>query len=604
MYYADEIIEEIRYSNDIVEVVSEYVSLEKKGRYYFGLCPFHKEKTPSFSVTPSLQIFNCFGCSKGGNVIQFIMNIENLDFVEAVKLLAEKANIILPETGAGISEDELVKKKNLIGINKEAARFYYNYLTAGKGKEALEYLSARKIMKRTIKKFGLGLSPLSSGLLLKHLNDKGYEDRLIVESGLAISGNNGIYERFRGRIMFPIFDIRGNVIGFGGRVVDKSKPKYMNSPETMTYNKRKNLYGLNYAKNSGNKNIIVVEGYMDVISLHQSGIINSVASLGTALTESQGRILKKYFDRIIICYDSDAAGKNAAMRGLDLLNDIGCNVKVLEIPNGKDPDDFIRNNGADRFNNLIEKSSSLAEYKIRELKKNYNIETTDGRVAFVNKMAAVLAELDNKIEMEMYLKKLAGDYGVSEESIYAEIIKLKGKAAFSPAFLKKKTDVRIKTGTFDKDEKEIIHDELLLIAALCLDNNVYGLIKDDLAADDFTKDNRVVLKRIFERLNKNERVVAAEVLSSMSEVSSCALAGIIDKECNFDDGRKPLDIVTKLKKHKLMARKKEIFEILKNRESLGEGDVEKFTRELNVIVMQMKNSEIKTRKEGFNEAKR
>jgi len=396
--YSDELIEEIRINNDIVDVVSEYVRLEKRGKNYFGLCPFHREKTPSFSVESEKQIFYCFGCGKGGNVFQFISLAEKLDYIEAVKLLADRAKIVLPESDDAQEAERAKLRKQVLSINLSAARYYNDALHSEKGRIALEYLKKREISEQTVRKFGLGYSTDDWDSLYRHLKADGFTDEEMLKSGLIMQSSKGnLYDRFRGRLMFPIFDIRGSVIGFGGRVLDNSMPKYMNSPETVVYNKGKHLYALNFAKNSGSKNLIVVEGYMDTISLYQRGINNAVASLGTALTESQGRILKKYAEEIVISYDADTAGQAATMRGLNLLNDIGCNVKVLTVPDGKDPDEYIRKNGANGFKKLADGALSLVEYKIKILRTDQDLSTTDGKVAFLNKTGNVHKEIGRRI---------------------------------------------------------------------------------------------------------------------------------------------------------------------------------------------------------------
>jgi len=333
MIYPEQVIEEVRLRNDIVEVVSGYVKLERKGRSYWGLCPFHSEKTPSFSVEPNKQFFYCFGCNKGGSVIQFIMNIENLEFVDALKLLAERAGITLPESEDPKERERAQRRKRILELNRLAARFYFNNLVGENGLEARNYLQRRGLTEKTVRKFGLGYSPTGWDELTRMLLENKFPEDLLLDSGLSIRAKSGeLIDRFRGRIMFPIFDIRGNIIGFGGRVLDGSMPKYMNSPDTPLYNKSRELYGLNYARMSSSKKLLIVEGYMDVISLHQAGIDYAVASLGTALTKMQGWILKKYSEEVIIAYDSDAAGQAATLRGLEILEEAGCNVKVLIIP--------------------------------------------------------------------------------------------------------------------------------------------------------------------------------------------------------------------------------------------------------------------------------
>lgn len=586
-FYNDDIIEEVRMANDIVDVVSDYVKLEKKGKYYFGLCPFHKEKTPSFSVTPSMQIFNCFGCSKGGNVIHFIMRVENLDFVDAVKLLADKARITLPENSD--REDKNAAIRNEVRrVNKEAARFFYGTLVSDEGLAARLYLQKRNLGSTTIKKFGLGYSMSSGDKLTEYLNSKGFSEDILLKSGLVIKGRNGMFERFKGRIMFPILDVRGNVIGFGGRVMDDSNPKYMNSPETVVYNKRNTLYGLNFAKNSGEHKVVIVEGYLDAITLYQSGITNVVASLGTALTENQGRLLKKYYDEIIISFDADTAGKNAALRGLDLLDEIGCNVKVLSIPDKKDPDDYIKAHGPDEFRKLIDGSLSLVEYKIQVYKTENETETTDGKIKFINKMAVVLSQLDNHINTEMYAKKLSQDYKISEESILAEIMKLrKPKKQFrqgSPSQNPGNSNIAAR----DVEEQRNYHDELLMLAAIAVDNQVYNLIRKNITLDEFINDEtKYAAEIIFDRIANNMTVTPAEVLNLLKPDTVSELSMILEKECIFDSNRKPLDIVKKIKINRLNNRKQEIFDRIKDNNNADAKEVQTLTQELDQIIRMM-----------------
>jgi DNA primase (EC 2.7.7.-) len=422
MYYPEEVIEEVRLRNDIVEVVSNYVKLEKKGRSYWGLCPFHSEKTPSFSVEPTKQFFYCFGCNKGGSVIQFIMYIENLEFVDALKFLAERAGISLPESEDPREREKAKRRKQILEMNRLAARFYFKTLAGERGREAQGYLKRRGLTAETIKKFGLGYSPTGWDDLTNVLLKNGFPEELLLESGLSIRAKSGeLIDRFRGRIMFPIFDVRGNVIAFGGRVLDNSLPKYMNSPDTPVYSKSRELYGLNYARMSSSKRLLIVEGYMDVISLHQAGIDFAVASLGTSLTKMQAWILKKYSGEVIIAYDADSAGQAATLRGLEILEEAGCNVRVLVIPEGKDPDEYIRNNGPEKFKNLIDRAISLLDYKIRVKRNMHNLDTVEDKLKLLNDIAETLAEHDNPIERELYAKNYAQEYGISYSSLMEEI---------------------------------------------------------------------------------------------------------------------------------------------------------------------------------------
>lgn len=592
-HYAEELIEEVRLANDIVDVVSEYVKLERKGKDYFGLCPFHKEKTPSFSVVPSKQIFYCFGCGKGGNVFQFIMNAENLDYLESVRLLADRAKIQLPEGESEEEKEKLKLRDSLIKINTEAARFYYNELGLPSNGKVREYLKNRRIKPQTVKRFGMGYSPESWDALLKHLQSKGFDEDAILKSGLVLKKKNGgYYDRFRGRLMFPIFDIRGNVIGFGGRVLDKSLPKYMNSPETFLYSKSKNLYALNFAKNSGQKKILIVEGYMDVISLHQSGIINTVASLGTALTESQGRILKKYAEEIIISYDADMAGQAAAIRGLDLLDGMGCNVKVLSVPDGKDPDEFVKNHGKDAFLKLIENAVPLVEYKTRILKNEIDTSTTEGKISFLNKTADLLSKVDNGVEREIYAKKVSKEYGISEESIYSEIYRrIKPKNNFRPSVQVKDSERKQVGKTQDKRDDRAVYYERMILAFLCVDNNVYKDIKGKIDSNFFNDaQNKKAAEHLFQRLEEGKDIVPAELMACFDTNAANELAKIVQEECNCEDNIKAvLDIIKRLEYLRLEKREQQILDFLNNRSAPTEGDVEKLKMELQTIIMRKKS---------------
>ena len=593
-YYPEDLIEEVRISNDIVDVVMEYVRLERKGKDYFGLCPFHKEKTPSFSVAPAKQIFYCFGCGTGGNVIQFIMKIENLSYIDSVKFLADRARIQLPDGDSPEEKEKALIRKRLIEINTEAARFFFNMLNSSQGEKARWYLKNRNIHESTIRKFGIGYSSDSWDELFSYLREKGFEEEYILKSGLVLKNKTGkFYDRFRGRIMFPIFDVRGNVIAFGGRVMDSTNPKYMNSPETAIYNKRRNLYALNFAKNSGDKRLIIVEGYMDVISLHQSGIINTVASLGTALTESQGRILKKYAEEVIISYDADASGQSATMRGLDLLSEIGCQVKVLIVPDGKDPDEFIRKNGTDEFKKLVDSSLSLVEYKIKILKKNIDTNTIDGKIKFLNKTADILSKIDNNVEREMYIKKLAAQYKVSEESILSEVYKRIRKTVRlrTPAVIADGRKKVLRGLKKDEIDARLMHDERFLLALLCVDNSVYRAVSDKITLDLFSDSrNKEIAQKILERIEDGRGIVPGELLGMVEKSIADDFARLFNEECHCDDNKKAiLGTIRNIEMYRMNKRQKGILDILKNRDKLPKGDVEKLEQELMSLIMRIKN---------------
>lgn len=426
MFFSEDKISEIIEQNDIVTLISQYLSLNKRGKNFWGLCPFHSEKTPSFSVSMEKQLFYCFGCGAGGNVITFIQKIERLSFVESLYFLAKRAGIEI-DTKASKEDLERVKEKEtLYKINSESARFFYENMK--KNSNAKSYLSRRGLEQSVIRKFGLGYSLDSWDKLKVYLNNLGYSDYLIEKAGLIVKRENGYYDRFRNRIMFPIIDLRGNVIAFGGRVLDGSKPKYLNSPETPIYSKSNSIYALNMVRKlTALKRIIIVEGYMDVIALCQFGIKNVVASLGTAFTQQQAKLLKRYAEEIIIAYDPDAAGESATIRGLSMLEKEGCNVKILSFPEGMDPDDFIRKKGAEQFNKLLKKSHTLIDYRIISAKQDFNFDRIEDRIEFSKSLASILSALESPVEIDAYIKKYSKEIHISEEAIYAELKKNKRK---------------------------------------------------------------------------------------------------------------------------------------------------------------------------------
>ena len=411
-------IEKIKNETDIVDIVSESVTLKRSGRNYMGLCPFHNDKSPSFSVSQDKQIYKCFSCGEAGNAITFVMKQKNMEFIDALKYLAEKANILL-EVWDGESSELTKKKELLYKVNVEAARFFFNNLMMSR--ETKEYFLNRGIKEITIKRFGLGYAKEGWNNLIYHLKRNGFKEEILLEAGLVLrSEKKGtLYDRFRNRVIFPVFDVKGKVIGFGGRVLDDSKPKYLNSPETLLFHKGTNLYGLNYSiKNKVlDKSFIIVEGYMDCISLHQYGITNAVASLGTALTVDQARLLKRYADTVIIAYDADFAGRTATMRGLDVLRDAGLEVKVLRIPEGKDPDEYLRLNGREAFIKLINSSMPIIEYRLKVAEEGINFKNEQSLIKYGEKVTNILSEL-NPVEKDIYIKKISEDTGIKEQSLY------------------------------------------------------------------------------------------------------------------------------------------------------------------------------------------
>lgn len=418
-YYEDSTIEDVRSANDIVDVVGERVRLAKKGAYYFGLCPFHSEKTPSFSVSPSKQIFYCFGCGVGGDVFNFLMRYENLSFAESVREMAERAHISLPEpdqSPEALKKNDL--KKNLLEINKVAALFYVDVLHSSQGKEGYEYFKTiRGLSDRIITHFGLGFSPKKPDALYRHLKDKGFTDELIKQSGLVLYNEKTIKDRFCNRVIFPIMDTNSRVTGFGGRVLGDGLPKYLNSPETNIFNKSQSIYALNFAKKSRKDFLLLAEGYMDVIALHQAGFTNAVASLGTALNEQHARILKRYTDNVILCEDSDEAGINAKIRAFPILHSAGINTKVLEMEGAKDPDEFIKKFGVSRYEECIKNAKNAFMYSIDRLKADYDLGDPAGKTEFYNAVALRLTMFEEPLERGNYIDSVSSIFFIDREEL-------------------------------------------------------------------------------------------------------------------------------------------------------------------------------------------
>lgn len=408
---------------DIAEVISSYVNLKKAGHNLMGLCPFHNEKSPSFSVSPENGFFHCFGCGAGGDVITFIKRIENLDYVEAVKLLAQRAGMTVPEDDRSMGMSQL--RSRIYEANREAARFYHKQLYTPEGREALEYLRKRQLTEKTIIHFGLGYSPKSRFELVNHLKNKGFSGTELIQANLANESKKGNpFDRFSDRVMFPIIDLRGNVIGFGGRIMSDIKPKYLNTSDTPVFNKSRNLFALQFAKNKANGQLILVEGYMDVIALHQAGFENAVATLGTALTQEQAMTIKRYCDEVVICYDADEAGQKATARAISILRPTGLNIKILTVPSGKDPDEFIKSygdQGPARFRMLLEKSGNDVEFRLQKLRSGFNTDITEQRVEFLTQAAKLLATLDNSIERDIYISKLSEELNVEKSAVKQQV---------------------------------------------------------------------------------------------------------------------------------------------------------------------------------------
>lgn len=588
--YSEELIEEIRNNNDIVDVISQYVILKRSGRNFFGLCPFHKEKSPSFSVSPDKQIFHCFGCGVGGNVIHFVSKIENLDFRETLELLANRANIQLPTLDNSYQDNKkAILKAKVYEINEIAAKFYHENLYRLTSKEAQEYIKKRKLDNRTLKSFLIGYSG-NFDELYRLLKQRGYTEEEILASSLVNKTENGKFiDRFRRRLMIPIQDTTGKFIAFGGRVLDDSKPKYINSPENIVYSKGRNLFGLNIAKKGDTKKIIIVEGYMDAISLYQRGITNVVASLGTALTEQQGRLLRKNSEQVIIGYDADGAGQAATLRGLEILQNMGCDIRVLQIYGAKDPDEFIIKYGPERFQKCVESAISLVEFKVKILKQNLNIENVNDKIKFLNEIAKILAKVDNNIEKEVYVDKISKEYGISKEAIYGEINKLIYNKSSEKKILEKSPIKNyIKNESKENIDESIIKREKMVIYILInYPNESYDKIKNIITIDDIRSEtNKKIISKIYEQYEKK---IEGNILDLFEEEQSINyLSGIMADDFGVNDINKCIeDLINIYNKEKLLNIRNEIIRKLEDTSKMSGEEVRELEKRLNEVILKL-----------------
>ena len=588
--YSEELIDEIRNSNDIVDIISQYVILKRSGRNFFGLCPFHKEKTPSFSVSPDKQIFHCFGCGAGGNVIHFISKIENVDFKESLEILADRVGIKLPTLENNVDSKRLELKEKVYEINKLVATYYHETLYKPQAKPAQEYVKKRKLDNKALKEFCIGYAE-NANVLYKMLKEKGFTEEEILASDLVIKKGNSYVDRFKNRLIFPIQDIRNRFIAFGGRVLDNSLPKYINSPENIVYSKARNLYGLNVAKNTKTRKLIIVEGYMDTVSLHQRGIDNVVASCGTALTEAQGRLLRKYAEKVIISYDSDSAGQAATLRGLEILNNLGCDIRILQMEGAKDPDEYVIKYGNGRFNDLVENAISLVEFKIKVLKKGLNIENTNDKIKFMNEIAKILGEVDNKIEQEIYIDKISSDYNISKEAIYAQINKNeysnnKGSKILESSNIRKPIIKKQETKVNSELEKR---ENIIISLLIDGGEEVYNKIKDIINPNDFKNEaNQKIMRRLYEEFEKgNSNINSLVDMFADDEQVVNALTGIMADDYEIEDNKKALDdVINNYQKEKLMARRNEIIQSLNNA-NLDKEKANELEKELHTLIIKM-----------------
>lgn len=489
MRYSEDAIEEVRMKNDIVDVISGYVKLQKKGSNYFGLCPFHNEKSPSFSVSPGKQMYYCFGCGAGGNAITFVMEYENYSFSEALKVLADRAGVKLPvqeySKEARAQED---LRAALLEINKLAASYFYYQLKNPQGEPGYKYLRDRELSDETIVRFGLGYSNKTSDDLYRYLKGKGYDDAILKQTGLVTIEERGTYDKFWNRVMFPIMDVNNRVIGFGGRVMGTGEPKYLNSPETKLFDKSRNLYGLNYARLSREKYILICEGYMDVIAMHQAGFTNAVASLGTAFTLQHAQLLKRYTDKVILTYDSDGAGIKAALRAIPILKEVGMSIRVLNMQPYKDPDDFIKNLGADAFQERIKEARNSFLYEIDVLKKDYKMDDPEQKTAFYNQVAKKLLEFPEALERENYLEAVSREFFINYEDLKRLVNRL-GASLGTAGTASRGEEEKGFRGQKKKDKEDGVKQSQRLLLTWLIENPVlFDKIHGVITPEDFIEE--------------------------------------------------------------------------------------------------------------------
>lgn len=567
MYYTDEQIEEVRSKSDIVQIIGRYVNLKRTGSSYVGLCPFHSEKSPSFNVSPSRQMYKCFGCGVAGNVITFIMEYENYTFPEAMEFLAEQAGVTISKSELS---PEMKREKNLrtelVQINAKAASYYYAKLKSPAGKTGYEYFLSRGLSEETIRHFGLGYAGQGGNELYRYLKSQGYADQVLKETGLFKMDERGVYDKFWNRVMFPIMDINNRVIGFGGRVMGDAKPKYLNSPETKLFNKSKNLFGLNYAKLGKKKNIILCEGYMDVIAMHQAGFTNAVASLGTAFTSEQAVILRRYTDEVLLTYDSDQAGVKAALRAIPMLRDAGINARIVHMEPYKDPDEFIKGLGSEEFEKRMAEAQNAFLFEIDVLRKSYDISDPEQKTKFDHEMAAKLLVFEDKVQRDNYIETLSAKYSIKKEDLRGLVIKSANRI---PA---NKGNANVHSEGYNRNIKKvkesgIEHSYKLLLSWLADEPNLFDDVSKIINKDDFEEEPyRKAAALLYEQFENGE-VIPARIINHFEEADEQkAIADIFQTtfkvKMEKDDMEKALnEIVYKIKKYSIDKKLKNMTDI-------------------------------------------
>ena len=521
-------IEELKYRSDIEQVISSYVPLKRTGRNLKGLCPFHSEKTPSFTVYPENQSFYCFGCGAGGDVVTFIRKIENLEYVEALRFLAQRAGMTLPEEAR--DDGTALLRTKILEINRESARFFFDQLAHGPDRRAIAYLRGRGLSDKTIKRFGLGYAPNTFDSLKNHLKGKGYSFEEMAAAAVVGKGKNGgYYDMFRDRVMFPIIDLRGSVIGFGGRVLEGDGPKYLNSPDTLVFKKTRNLFAMNIAKNTKEGSLILAEGYMDVISIHQAGFDNAVASLGTSLTAEQARLISQYVNQVIIAYDADGAGQKATRRAISLFEETGVKIRVLSILDAKDPDEYIKKFGPARFKLLLEGSAGAVDFEIAKLRQKFDLETADGKVAFLKEFCSLMAGINSPVERDVYIIRTAQELSVSKEAVADQVAALRRRRA-GAAEKKARRDIRPYSESAAGQPRDLERSRNIryalaedkLITTLLKHPDFYDAIAAKIRPEQFvTQKNRELFEALWQRL-QNRQDIGMMSLSALLEPEQMA----------------------------------------------------------------------------------
>lgn len=589
--YNDEILDEIRSRNDIVSTISQYMTLKRKGRNYFGLCPFHNEKSPSFSVSPDKQIFHCFGCGVGGDVINFVKKIENIGFLDSVRLLAEKSGIQLPNDISKAEEENIKLKNRVYKINELAAKFYHENLYKPTSKIAQDYIKKRKLNNATLKSFLMGYASNSSNELLRYLKEQGFTEDELLASCLIGKSDRGYYDKFRNRLMIPIRDERGRFIAFGGRVLDDSKPKYINSPENIVYSKGRNLFGLNVAREGVHgplKRLLIVEGYMDAISLYQRGITNVVASLGTALTDSQGRLLRRNTEQVILGYDADGAGQQAIIRGMEILKSMDIDIRILQISGAKDPDEYVLKFGPEKMVKAMDEAISAIEFKIKVLRANLDLNNVNDKVKFLTEIAKILSNVDNNIEREVYIDRISKVYEISKNAIVSEVDKLlyrslAGVTKFekSNIVLKDTQDAKIDVAT-RKREGMVVY--LLVDYTKLSFDRIKSVVDLDLIKSE---KNKKIIGILYERIDLDN--LPENIISLFEDEDDINyVSGILSYDFEISDVNKAIEDIEKVYyKEKLISLRNELILKLENNNDAEKADIKEIENELTNVILEL-----------------